>query len=131
MRQKPKICSFFVPELIEAQRVSFLRLLKTGIPAELQKRNPMTFYYAFHEHATKDTLHRLASKRVGKDHLRPIKYELYRFGRFETNECGVFEFCFHPNYKLIPPQGSVTNAILNGQTYSAQLYVPIEVKTSR
>ena len=35
------IYSFFVPEFIEAQRTSFLQLLKEDIPAELEKHNPI------------------------------------------------------------------------------------------
>ena len=35
------IYSFFVPEFIEAQRTSFLKLLKEYIPAELEKHNPI------------------------------------------------------------------------------------------
>ena len=41
MSNKFKIYSFFVPEFIEAQRTSFLQLLKTDIPTELDKHNPI------------------------------------------------------------------------------------------
>ena len=41
MSRKFSTYSFFVPEFIEAQRLSFLQLLKTGIPTELQKHNPI------------------------------------------------------------------------------------------
>ena len=35
------IYSFFVPEFIETQRTSFLKLLKEDIPSELEKHNPI------------------------------------------------------------------------------------------
>ena len=41
MPTKFGVYSLFVPEFIEAQRTSFLRLLKTGIPTELEKHNPI------------------------------------------------------------------------------------------
>ena len=41
MYNKNFIYSFFVPEFIEAQRTSFLKLLKTDIPFELEKHNPI------------------------------------------------------------------------------------------
>ena len=41
MYNKNSIYSFFVPEFIEAQRSSFLKLLKTDIPFELEKYNPI------------------------------------------------------------------------------------------
>lgn len=41
MYNRSFIYSFFVPEFIEAQRTSFLKLLKEDIPAELEKHNPI------------------------------------------------------------------------------------------
>ena len=38
---KKIVLSFSVPEFVEAQRESFLKLLKEGIPTELNKRNPL------------------------------------------------------------------------------------------
>ena len=36
-----RIYTFFVPELIEAQRNSFLQLLQIDIPSELDKHTPI------------------------------------------------------------------------------------------
>ena len=41
MYNRVQIYSFFVPEFIEAQRISFLKLLQKDIPAELDKHNPI------------------------------------------------------------------------------------------
>ena len=38
------IYSFSAPDFIDAQRTSFIRLLKSGIPAELEKHNPVDLY---------------------------------------------------------------------------------------
>ena len=213
MRQSPRVMSFFVPELIEAQRVSFLNLLKDGIPEELQRRNPLTIHYGprikfedldvepspvetdpsfgssknmeiqFQEKSSTHTLNEKDQKHFEQTENQPQRKSVifsnneidafrnqltndwknqefsnveapafirspmnlansqeYRriqtdfrplYGDHNVKYDGFFQVYFHPSYRLIPPRESVSSAILNSRTYSAQLYVPVEIRTSR
>lgn len=111
---KQIVLSFAVPEFVQGQRESFLTLLKEGIPNELNKRNPIVI-----------PLNKSDLKK-NKEEKRK-KYRILR--KYSPKKMKACQIIFHGNsYKLMRPQKSIKQVILNGNTYSSRLYVPIEIK---
>ena len=206
------IYSFFVPEFIETQRTSFLKLLKEDIPSELEKHNPIELTIQpksindsnnnnnsqwqqaiFDQNITIEPF--LSSNRVqlnkhSSETVKPLQNYLTSDNylvNYNTNEdlnpnlnligksttlhktkhslanriyyherskeqntlIGKNEFFLKTNsrskilstekyliffhfqyYKLLPPTETIQTSILKSKTYSAPMYVPIDLKTS-
>ena len=111
---KKIVLSFSVPEFVEAQRESFLKLLKEGIPTELNKRNPLVII-----------LNKADLKKRKEEKKK--QYRLYR--KYIPKKMNCCHIIFHGNYyKLMRPQKTIRDAVLTGNTYSARLFVPVEIK---
>jgi DNA-directed RNA polymerase subunit beta len=110
------VLSFSVPQFVEVQRQSFLNLLKEGIPTEINRQNPTVIVIN-----KSDLKKHKDEKKAHKD------YRFYR--KYSPKKITYYHAIFYGNYyKLMRPKGTIKDAVLNGKTYSARLYVPVDVK---
>ncbi len=187
----------FLPEFIEAQRISFLNLIKIGIAQELEKHNPIELNFKksqnennhfvlnkknktkleldsqvtlfksprirYQKQAEDDLsrLQKLTNYLIPDNYLtNPNDYRKEHFvGNGNGNEMTQnwalvsktslpsftlknefrkletktqkWSIFFHSNeYKLLTPKETIQSCILKSKTYSAPIYIPVQLKTS-
>lgn len=118
--------NLFVPEFLEAQRTSFLRLLKDGIPKELEKYNPI-------EITMKSSDQKKAKKHIQFQNWIKVHYKINKINKIndEYDQIKIHRNLFEkgsfwrknvtPNHKFVNNANSIKPFIQTDQLSPIQL----------